>query len=160
MKSSRHPSIHITEGGLDDSRVQALLAWHVNTARAATGRGSAHALDLSGLKSPDIHFWSAWEGEFVVAIGALKRLTDSHGEIKSMHTEQTHRREGAGSAILRHIIAEAHALGMSRLSLETGSWDYFIPAREFYKRHGFIECPPFGSYIPDPNSVFMTLEIR
>ncbi len=160
MKISQHSPIQITEGGLDDSRVQALLAWHVNTARAATGRGSAHALDLSGLKSPDICFWSAWEGECVVAIGALKRLSDAHGEIKSMHTEQSRRRKGAGSAMLRHIIAQARAMGLSRLSLETGSWDYFFPAREFYKRHGFIECPPFGDYVPDQNSVFMTLEIE
>lgn len=152
-------SFKIIEGGLDDSRVQALLAYHVNTARAATGRGCAHALDLSGLKASDILFWSAWDGERVVAIGALKRLSESHGEVKSMHTDQSCRRMGAGSAMLGHIIARACAMGMSRLSLETGSWDYFIPAREFYKRHGFVECPPFGDYAPHPNSIFMTLEI-
>jgi putative acetyltransferase len=150
----------ITDGGLDDSRVQALLTYHFTTARAETGRGSAHALDLSGLKSPDIHFYSAWEDDCVIAIGALKRLSKNHGEIKSMHTEQTRRRKGAGSAMLLHIIARAREMGFSRLSLETGSWPYFIPARELYKRHGFVECPPFGDYVPDPNSVFMTLELR
>lgn len=150
----------ITEGGLDDSRVQKLLVHHFTTARAETAPGSAHALDLSGLKLPDVHFWSAWEGDCVIAIGALKQLSPSHGEVKSMHTEQSRRRKGAGSAMLRHIIERARQLGFSRLSLETGAWPYFIPAREFYKRHGFGECPPFGSYIPDPNSVFMTLELR
>jgi putative acetyltransferase len=150
----------ITDGGLDDPQVQALLTHHFTTARAETGRGSAHALDLSGLKSPDIHFYSAWEGDCVIAIGALKRLSESHGEIKSMHTEQSHRRKGAGSAMLRHIIARARQIGLFRLSLETGSWPYFIPARELYKRHGFTECPPFADYVPDPNSVFMTMEIR
>ena len=150
----------ITDGGLDDPRVQALLEHHFTTARAETGRGSAHALDLSGLKSPDIHFYSAWEGDSVIAIGALKRLSASHGEIKSMHTGQKHRRKGAGSAILLHIIASARQMGMSRLSLETGSWPDFIPARELYQRHGFSECPPFGDYVPDPNSIFMTLELR
>ncbi len=149
----------ITDGGLDDARVQALLAHHFTTARAETGRGSAHALDLSGLKSPDIQFFSAWEGDTIVAIGALKRLSTSHGEIKSMHTEQSYRRKGVGSAILRHIIARAREMGLARLSLETGSWPFFIPARELYQRHGFIECPPFGNYVPDPNSVFMTLEL-
>jgi putative acetyltransferase len=124
----------ITEGGLDDPRVHTLLAHHFNTARAETARGSAHALDLSGLKSPDIHFWSAWEGDRVIAIGALKRLSESHGEIKSMHTEQSHRRQGAGSAMLRHIMASARQMGLTRLSLETGSWPYFTPARELYKR--------------------------
>jgi putative acetyltransferase len=149
----------ITDGGLDDPRVQALLSHHVHSARAETGRGSAHALDLSGLKSPDIHFWSAWDGDQVVAIGALRRISESLGEVKSMHTEQSHRRKGAGSAMLRHIIATAHQMGLSRLSLETGSWPYFNAAREFYRRHGFVECPPFGSYVPDPNSVFMTLDL-
>ena len=163
-ESCRHPfpdtQMKITDGGLDDPRVQALLAHHFDTARAETGCGSAHALDLRGLRAPDVHFWSAWDGDCVIAIGALKRLSESHGEIKSMHTQQSHRRKGAGSTMLRHIIATARQMGLSRLSLETGSWPYFVPARELYKRHGFVECPPFGSYVPDPNSVFMTLELR
>lgn len=149
----------ITDGGLDDARVQTLLAHHFATARAETAPGSAHALNFSELKSPNVHFWSAWDEDCVIAIGALKRLSESHGEVKSMHTEQSQRRKGAGSAMLRHIIEKAREMGMSRLSLETGSWPYFIPAREFYKRHGFVECAPFGSYVPDPNSVFMTLDL-
>jgi putative acetyltransferase len=149
-----------TDSGLDDPRVQTLLAHHFKTARAETAPGSAHVLDLSGLKSPDIHFWSAWEGDRVIAVGALKRLSESHGEIKSMHTEQSHRRKGAGSAMLRHIIARARQMELSRLSIETGSWPYFIPACELYQRHGFTECPPFGDYVPDPNSIFMTLKLR
>jgi len=149
----------ITDGGLDDFRVQTLLSYHFETASAETGRGSAHALDLRGLSSPDIQFWSAWEGGQVIAIGALKRLSEFHGEIKSMHTDRAYRRKGAGSAMLRHIIAAARQMKLSRLSLETGSWPYFVPARAFYSRHGFIDCPPFGDYVPDPNSVFMTLEL-
>jgi len=151
--------MQITDGGLDDARVQALLVQHLNTARAETAAGSAHALDLSGLKSPDVHFWSAWDGDQVVAVGALKRLSDSHGEVKSMHTAASHRRQGVGSAMLQHIIAAARHRGLSRLSLETGAWPYFTPARELYRRHGFPECPPFGSYVADPNSVFMTMEL-
>ena len=152
--------MQITDGGLDDPRVQSLLAHHFASARAETAPGSAHALDLSGLKSPDVNFWSAWDGDIVVGIGALKRLSEFHGEIKSMHTHQSHRRNGVGSAMLRHIIATARQMGLSRLSLETGSWPYFNPARELYRRHGFVECPPFGSYVADPNSVFMMLELR
>ncbi len=152
--------MRIVDGGLDDPRVQALLAHHYITARAQTARGSAHALDLSGLKSQDIQFWAAWEGESVVGIGALKRLSPSHGEVKSMHTAASHRRRGVASAMLGHIIHAARELGLSRLSLETGSWPYFDPARELYRRHGFVECPPFGSYALDPHSVFMTLELR
>ena len=145
----------IVEGGLDDPRVHALLAYHFKTARAQTAAGSAHALDLSGLTSPDIRFWSAWDGEDVVGVGALKCLSGSHGEIKSMHTAESHRRRGVGSAMLDHIIANSRQMKLSRLSLETGSWEYFGPARALYKRHGFVECPPFGDYVTDPNSVFM-----
>lgn len=150
----------ITGGGLDDPRVQALLAHHLRTAHAETPPGSAHALDLAGLKAPGIQFWAAWEGEKVIAIGALRRLSEDHGEIKSMHTAETHRRKGVGSAMLRHIIAAARQMGFSRVSLETGASPYFTPARELYRRHGFVECLPFGSYGRDPNSVFMTLELR
>ena len=150
----------IADGGLDDARVQALLAYHFTSARAQTAPGSAHALDLSGLRSPDIQFWSAWDGDHVIAIGALKRLSEFHGEVKSMHTDRSSRRTGVGSAMLGHIIARARQMGLSRLSLETGSWAYFEPARALYRRHGFAECPPFGDYVPDPNSVFMTLELR
>ena len=149
----------IVSGGLDDPRVQALLEHHVRTARAQTGRGSAHALDLSGLQTPDIRFWSAWDGDEVVGVGALKQLTPRHGEIKSMHTLETRRRSGVGSAMVTHILEAARAMGMQRVSLETGSWPYFEPARAFYRRNGFVECPPFGDYNPDPNSVFMTLEL-
>lgn len=152
--------MNISNGGLDDPRVQKLLIHHFHTARAETAPGSAHALDLSGLKAPDVLFWSAWAGDCVIAVGALKRLSESHGEIKSMHTAEAHRRKGIGSAMLRHIITEARKMGLSRLSSETGSWPYFIPARELYRRHGFVECPPFGSYVLDPNSIFMTLELK
>ena len=152
--------MRIADGGLDDPRVQALLAHHFTTARAQTAPESAHALDLSGLRAPDIQFWSAWEGDHVTGVGALKRLSGCHGEVKSMHTAAAHRRKGVASAMLRHIIAAAQHMGLSRLSLETGSWAYFDPARELYRRHGFVECPPFGCYVPDPNSVFMTLALR
>lgn len=150
--------MNIMDGGLDDPRVQALLAHHFSTAHSMSPPGSAHALDLNGLKQPDVSFWSGWHGDRVVVIGALKD-TSSEGEIKSMHTEQSHRRKGAGSMMLRHIIDRARQMGLSRLNLETGSQPYFNPARELYKRHGFVECPPFGSYVPDENSVFMTLAL-
>ena len=152
--------MNIVLGGLDDARVQALLEYHVRTARSETAVGSAHALDLDALKAADVTFWSAWDSDTLLGVGALKRLSPSHGEIKSMHTVQANRRVGVGTAILRHIIEAAHTLGMTRLSLETGSWAYFEPARALYRSHGFIECPPFGDYVSDPNSVFMTLELK
>jgi putative acetyltransferase len=152
--------MQITLGDLNDSRIIDLLRYHVTTARAQTAPGSAHALDLKGLQSPDISFWAAWNGETLVAVGALKELSEDHGEVKSMHTAQTARRKGVGSAMLQHIISFARSRGISRLSLETGSWDYFQPAVTFYQRHGFIECPPFADYVQDTNSIFMTLDLR
>ena len=96
----------------------------------------------------------------LLGVGALKRFSNDHGEIKSMHTVQANRRKGVGTAMLLHIVEAARAMGLSRLSLETGSWKYFLPAREFYKRYGFLECPPFEKYVSDPNSVFMSLDLR
>ena len=152
--------MRIIAGDLKNPHVRALLEHHVATARAETARGSAHALDVESLKASDVSFWAAWEGDALLAVGALKRLSNDHGEVKSMHTAKASRRRGVGTAMLLHIVEAARAMGLSRLSLETGSWPYFLPAHRFYKRHGFLECPPFGEYIPDPNSVFMTLDLR
>ena len=152
-------ALRIVNGGLDDPRVVALLQLHVTRARAETAPGSAYALDPSGLRAPGLTFWSVWEGDVVVGAGALKRLSTDHGEVKSMYTAEAVRGRGVGSAMLRHIMEAARARGMARLSLETGSWPYFAPARALYARHGFVECPPFGDYRPDPNSVFMTLAL-
>ncbi len=150
----------ITRGDLGDPRVIELLRAHLASARAQTAPGSAHALNLAGLRSPDIGFWTMWDDGALVAVGALKRLSPDHGEVKSMHTAERVRRRGAGGAMLRHIVETARASGFSRLSLETGSWEYFRPARALYRNHGFVDCPPFADYRPDPNSVFMSLDLR
>ena len=152
--------MRIVLGDFSDSRVTDLVRIHLTTARAQTAPGSAHALDVDGLQAPDITFWTIWKDETLLGVGALKRLSADHGEVKSMHTAEPVRRMGAGSAMLRHIIAAARACSMTRLSLETGSWDYFRPARAFYARHGFVECPSFADYVPDSNSVFMSLDLR
>jgi putative acetyltransferase len=152
--------MRIIPGDFSDPRVIALLKIHLTSARAETAPGSAHALDVTGLQSPDISFWTIWDDVALLGIGALKRLSADHGDVKSMHTAQSMRGRGAGSTMLRHIVATARAGGISRLSLETGSWEYFRPARTLYRSHGFVECPPFGDYEPDPNSVFMSLDLR
>jgi putative acetyltransferase len=152
--------MRITLGDLADPRVVDLLKHHLTSARAQTAPGSAHALDMAGLQASNITFWSAWDGNTLLAVGALKLLSEHHGEVKSMHTVSSARRTGVGSAMLRHIIAFAESRGVSRLSLETGSWDYFQPAVALYRKHGFVECQPFADYLPDPNSVFLTLDLR
>jgi putative acetyltransferase len=150
--------MEITLGDLTDPRVVDLLQYHLTSARAHTAPGSAHALDIVGLQSPNITFWTAWDRDTLVAVGALKRLTEDHGEVK-LHTILSARRKGIGSAMLKRIIAFARSRRISRLSLETGSSDYFQPAVALYRKHGFVECQPFDDYVQDPNSVFMTLDL-
>jgi len=151
--------MNIKEGLLDDPRVINLLTVHVTRARAETAPGSSHALDLSGLKMPEVWFFTAWEDDILLGCSAVKSFLPGHGEIKSMHTAEAHRGRGVGDALVRHVIDAARAMGLTRLSLETGSWPYFAPAHRLYERHGFRDCPPFGDYVKDPNSRFMSREI-
>ncbi len=139
--------------------LRALLERHVARARAETAPGSAHVFDVEQLREAGVSFFAAWDGGEPLGVIALKRLSDHHGEVKSMFTAEQARRRGVGTALLARIVAEARALGLTRLSLETGSWDYFAPARSLYRSRGFRECAPFADYRPDPNSVFMTLEL-
>jgi putative acetyltransferase len=147
--------LNIIDGGLDDPQVIAMLRFHYDTNIQVTPVGSAHVFDLSRLKHPDVSFWSAWEGGTLMGVGALKRMTAEDGEIKSMHTLKEVRGAGVGSAMLRHIMEKAREMNLKRLFLETGSFDYFAPARALYARHGFTECPPFADYNLDKNSTFM-----
>ncbi|TPQ26350.1 GNAT family N-acetyltransferase [Bradyrhizobium guangdongense] len=149
----------ITVGDTYDPRVIALLDHHVTTARAQTEPGSAHALDLTGLRAANVAFWTGWDGDTLVAVGALKVLSPDHGEVKSMHTLEAARRRGFAGKMLRHIIDQARARNMTRLSLETGSWDYFKPAVALYQAHGFVFCDPFEGYVADRNSLFLTLAL-
>lgn len=149
----------IGKGDLSDPEVIALLTTHLTAARANTAEGSAHALDLTGLAAPEIDFFTLHDAGRLVAVGALKRFDDGTGEVKSMHTRMAERRRGHGATMLRHIVEEARRQGLTRLSLETGSWDYFRPAVALYEAHGFTPCPPFRDYRADPNSLFLTLKL-
>jgi len=151
--------LKIVDGGLDDPQVIAMLKFHFNTNISITPPGSAHVFDLSRLKQPDVSFWSAWDGDTLTGVGALKRMNTDDGEIKSMHTLKEARGSGVGSAMLRHIMERAREMKLKRLYLETGSFDYFAPARALYARHGFSECPPYADYNLDKNSTFMWREI-
>ena len=148
--------IDIRAGGLDDPRVIALLRAHLADMHALSPPESIHALDLDGLRSPAIAFWSAWREGVLLGCGALKQLDATHGEVKSMRTVTAHRRAGVGAAMLAHIVREARRRGYRRLSLETGSTEGFAPARRLYARAGFDYCAPFAEYTDDPNSVYMT----
>ena len=151
--------MRIEKGDLADPRVLALLETHLAQCRRETGPHSAHALDVTGLSAPDVDFFAAFDGEALVAVGALKRLDDTRGEVKSMHTGAERRRSGAGAAMLAHIVGQATRRGFKRLFLETGAWDFFHPARRLYRRFGFRDCAAYAPYKADPNSVFMTLDL-
>lgn len=151
--------VEIRSGDFGNPQIVALLKHHFEQCHAVTPPGSAHVFDLTRLDRPDVDFFAAWEGESLLGVGAVKYLGGGHGEVKSMHTAAHARRRGVGALLLAHIVARARARGMIRLSLETGSFAYFAPAVALYKAHGFRECPPFGDYKPDPNSLFLTLQI-
>ena len=151
--------MHIRRGDLSDERILKLLRYHFDKCHEVTPPGSAHVFDVTRLAAPGIDFWAAWDGEELLGVGAMKPLDAVHGEVKSMHTAETARRRGVGSTMLRHIIETSRERGLKRLSLETGSFGYFEPAVALYTSHGFAECPPFGDYKLDPNSVFLTLAL-
>ena len=136
--------------------IRALLAEHLHSMHQLSPPESVHALDLDGLRKPGITFWTIWAREELLGCGALKELDRSHGEVKSMRTVSAHRRKGVARAMLEHIIAEARGRSYGRLSLETGSQPGFAAARTLYESFGFTYCPPFGDYVEDPNSVFLT----
>ncbi|WGL18107.1 GNAT family N-acetyltransferase [Microbulbifer bruguierae] len=149
--------LQIIRDDLTGKEIAELLQTHIDDMRATSPPESKHALDLDGLRQPDITFWSVYDGDQLVGCGALKALSADHGEIKSMRTGADARGRGVGSAMLQHIIAEARRRGYTRLSLETGSMAFFQPAHRLYRRHGFTECPPFAEYTDDPNSLFLEL---
>lgn len=148
--------MHIRIDDLRGPEIHALLEEHLQDMRRISPPESVHALDLDGLRRPEITFWTAWSNNELVGCGALKMLDATHGEIKSMRVSGTRRRTGAGRAMLHHILDEARRRGLARLSLETGSQPEFAPARQLYASLGFAPCGPFGSYVEDPYSVFMT----
>lgn len=144
---------------LSGHQVIGLIAEHLQGMAADSPPESIHALDLEGLKKPEITFWCAWEAEELLGCGAMKELNSEHAELKSMRTASAHLRKGVARKILAHIIEVAKDRGYKRISLETGSMDSFIPARKLYEDFGFVYYEPFADYSLDPNSAFMTKEL-
>lgn len=152
MKLQRDALVH--------PQVVALLEEHLQDMRSQSPPESCHALDLDRLRAPDIRFWTAWDGETLLACGALKLHDRSLGELKSMRTPRALRGRGAGKVMLQHLVAQACAHGLERLSLETGPQAGFAAARALYAQDGFTPCGPFADYRDDPYSVFMTRDLR
>ena len=144
------------EGNFDNSEVNELLIKHFIELRSASPEGSAHVLDIPGLKVPSIKFWSLWDKEKLIGCGALKFLDKEHGEFKSIRIHDNFRNQGYGINVINHLIEEANKLKIKKISIETGAGDFFIPARKLFKKTGFIVCEPFAHYKKDVNSVYLT----
>ena len=147
------------EGNFDNLEVDELLSKHFIELRAASPEGSAHVLDISGLKVPSIKFWSLWNEGRLIGCGALKFLDNEHGEFKSIRIHDNFRNQGQGINVINLLINEAKKLKIKRLSIETGASDFFIPARKLFRKTGFTVCEPFAHYKEDINSVYLTMLI-
>ena len=147
------------ENNFDHPQVNELLTKHFIELRSVSPEGSAHVLDIPGLKDPSIKFWSLWENNELIGCGALKFLEKNHGEFKSIRVADQFRKKGIGERIINHLIEEAKKLKISKLSIETGAGEFFLPARKLFSKFGFKECPPFAHYKEDPNSCYYTLSI-
>ncbi|MGY4399159.1 putative acetyltransferase [Sphingomonas sp. UYAg733] len=151
--------MRIVADDLTRPEVVALVEFHLRSAFKNSPPGSVFALDLSGLRDPVVTLWTAWDGDVLLGMGALKRLDEDHGELKSMRTAPAHLRRGVAAAMLDHLIAEGRARGYRRLSLETGNNAPFAPARALYERAGFVECGPFADYSDTSFSRYYTLAL-
>ena len=147
------------EGNFDNSEVLELLNKHFIELRSVSPEGSAHVLDIEGLKDQNIKFWSLWEGNLLMGCGALKLLNKEHGEFKSIRVEDRFRKKDNGIKILKHLIFEAKKLNIKRISVETGTGDFFTPARKLFNKCGFKLCKPFAHYKEDTNSCYMSMLI-
>jgi putative acetyltransferase len=148
--------MQIVVDDLSGPEIAAFLADHVRQMHETTPREFAFALDLDALRRPDVTFWSATDGGAIVGCAALKRLDPAHAELKSMRTAPARTRNGVASRILDHLIGEARQRGYRRMSLETGTADFILPARRLYEKFGFEYCAPFGDYEASPHNTFMT----
>ena len=148
------------EGNFEHPEVNELLVKHFIELRSVSPEGSAHVLDIDGLKDPAIKFWSLWENDKLMGCGALKFLDDEHGEFKSIRIHNNFRNQGYGINVINHLINEAKKLNINKLSIETGAGDFFKPARKLFKQCGFEVCGPFAHYKEDINSIYLTKQIN
>ena len=144
------------EGNFSNPEVHKLLINHFIELRAASPEGSAHVLDIDGLKHSSIKFWSLWKNKTLAGCGALKFLNNEHGEFKSIRVHDAFRRKSFGTEIIKLLIKEAQNLNIKQISIETGAGDFFIPARKLFKNCGFKPCKPFAHYKVDINSIYLT----
>ena len=147
------------ENNFDHPKVNHLLIKHFIELRSVSSKGSTHVLDIPGLKDPSIKFWSLWDNNHLIGCGALKFIGKNHGEFKSIRVSDDFRNRGIGNKIISHLIIQAKKLGIKKLSIETGSGNFFLPARKLFEHFKFTSCKPFAHYKEDPNSCYYTLDL-
>jgi len=147
------------ENNFDHPQVNELLIKHFIELRSVSPKGSTHVLDIPGLKNPSIKFWSLWDNNNLVGCGALKFIDKKHGEFKSIRVADKFRGKGMGEKVISHLIYQAKEIGIKKLSIETGSGEFFVHARKLFEKFGFKSCKPFAHYKEDPNSCYFNLEI-
>lgn len=147
---------------LDDvsrPQVLALLEEHLRNMHEITPPDQVFAFDATKLRAPGVIFWTAWENGVLLGCAALKEISPTQGEVKSMRTPVNVRGRGAGRALLNHILQVSRQRGYRELLLETGSHAAFLPAQALYRSFGFREAGPFGAYRDNGFSVFMSLRL-
>ena len=147
------------ENNFGHPKVNHLLIKHFVELRSVSSKGSTHVLDIPGLKDPSIKFWSLWNNNYLIGCGALKFIGKNHGEFKSIRVSDDFRNKGIGNKIISHLIIQAKKLGIKKLSIETGSGNFFLPARKLFELFKFTKCKPFAHYKEDPNSCYYTLDL-
>ena len=151
--------VRIEEDDVSRLQVLALLEEHLRNMHEITPSEFVFAFDAAKLREPGVVVWTAWRNDVLLGVAALKELSPTQGEVKSMRTPAHLRRQGAGRALLNHILEVAQQRGYRELFLETGRQQEFMPALTLYRSVGFRECGPFGGYVDNGNSIFMSLAL-
>jgi putative acetyltransferase len=152
-------ALSIERADLTEPALHSFLQEHLDDMAPTAPPASRHALDLAGLRQPGVRLWVGRDAGRIVATVALAAISRGHEELKSMRTAPDRRGSGIARQMLGHLLADARARGVQRVSLETGTMAFFAPARALYRSVGFTECAPFGRYVQDPNSAYLTLRL-
>lgn len=153
-------NLAIVEDDLSGEEIRALVALHLSNMHASSPACKVHALPVESLRQPGVTFYSAWMGDDLAGMGAIREIDPAHGELKSMRAAPEWLGKGVGEAVLRHLLDMARTRGYARVSLETGQGPAFEPAIGLYRKHGFVNCEAFADYVLDGFSQCMTLALR
>lgn len=151
--------VRILEDDLSGEAIRELVAFHLSGMHANSPACKVHALPVEKLRQPGVTFYSAWVGNALAGMGAIRELDPTHGELKSMRVASDWLGKKIGEAMLLHLLSVARQRGYARVSLETGQGPAFEPALGLYRKHGFVNCEAFAEYVLDDFSQCLTLRL-